>query len=181
MKILVLIGSLGKSSINRSVFEAYKKEVGDQASFEEGRFDDFPFYNDDILEAGTPAAVERLGRQIGEADAVMFFTPEYNYSVPGGLKNALDWVSRLKPQPFAGKPAAIVGSSPGKVGTARMQYHLRQIGVFLDLYFLNKPEVMISGVKSLLDDNANLVDGATLEHLRKHFAKFAEFASKFRS
>jgi chromate reductase, NAD(P)H dehydrogenase (quinone) len=178
MKILVLIGSLSKTSINRSVYEAYRKVVGDQASFEEGRFDDFPLYNDDILEVGTPVPVERLGRQIGQADAVIFFTPEYNYSVPGGLKNALDWISRLKPQPFAGKPGAIIGSSPGKVGTARMQYHLRQIGVFLDLYFMNKPEVMISGAKSLLDEKGELVDEATLEHLKKHFAKFAEFTAK---
>jgi chromate reductase len=92
---------------------------------------------------------------------ILIVTPEYNYSVPGVLKNAIDWVSRPPEQPFSGKPVAIMGASPGKIGTARAQYHLRQTFVCLNAVVLNKPEVMVGGVMGVFDENGQMTDQAT--------------------
>ena len=111
----------------------------------------------------TPAVITEHAAHLAESDAILFITPEYNYSVPGHLKNAIDWLSRDERQPFSGKKAAIIGGSPGNIGSARMQYDLRKIGVFLDLQFLNKPEVMISSMYNKFDDQLNLIDEGTLK------------------
>ena len=174
--ILVLIGSLREKSYNRAAFNLYQKIAGERMKFVEGRYDDFPLYNDDLREKnGPPESVAKLGEAIRKADGVLFFSPEYNYSVPGPLKNALDWLSRLPEQPFAGKPAAIIGASPGKIGSARMQYHLRQIGIFLDIRFMNKPEVMISEVHKLVNEKNELTDEGTRKFLEKHLEAFEAF------
>ena len=172
MKIVALIGSLRQKSFNRAAFETYREINAAEADFVEGVFRDFPLYDDDVKDRGFPESVMRLNEQIARADAVMFFSPEYNYSVPGALKNGLDWISRIKGHALAGKPAAIVGATPGRLGTSRMQYHLRQIGVFLDLRFMNLPEVMISNVASMIGNDGKLNDAATREFLRAHFAAF---------
>ena len=103
---------------------------------------------------GEPAEVTTLVARIAAADAVLIATPEYNYSVPGVLKNALDWVSRAEPQPFAHKPVAILGASDGAIGTARAQYNLRKIFVYLDAFVLNKPEIMIGAAATRFDSTA---------------------------
>lgn len=92
---------------------------------------------------------------------MLIVSPEYNYTIPGGLKNALDWISRIDKQPFDGKLIAIMGASPGKLGTARMQYHLRQSFVFLNSTVLNRPEVMVANAASMFDDRGKLIDEAT--------------------
>ena len=104
---------------------------------------------------------------------MIFFTPEYNYSIPGVLKNAIDWLSRNDLKPFNNKLAAVLGGSPGNIGTARMQYHLRQVGVFLNLNFLNKPEVMIGKVFSKVTDG-EITDKDTIDLLNRHIQQFAE-------
>jgi chromate reductase len=109
---------------------------------------------------------------------LLFATPEYNYSIPGVLKNAIDWVSRPPDQPFAGKAAAIIGASPGPTGTARAQYHLRQVGVFLDLHFLNKPEVMISSAADRFDADGRLKDEKTAEIIRKLMGNLHHWTEK---
>ena len=134
---------------------------------------DLPLYNEDIHEQGDPAEVIKLKGQITKADAVLIVTPEYNYSVPGVLKNAIDWVSRPPEQPFSGKPVAIMGASPGKFGTARAQYHLRQTFVCLNAAVLNKPEVMVGGVMGVFDDNGKMTDHATREHVAKQLVALA--------
>lgn len=176
MKILMLIGSLRTNSFNRKLAEAYQSLVGDQATFIEGDFSKFPLYSEDLQLKGFPPEVEKLASLVREADGVLFVSPEYNYSVPGALKNALDWLSRLKDQPFAGKPATVIGASMGAIGTARMQYHLRQIGVFLDMQFMAKPEVMVGKVQDLIGESGKLTDENTLKHLSKHFEAFKKFA-----
>jgi chromate reductase len=125
-----------------------------------------PLYNQDENEKGFPDSVTKLVDQINAADCVVFSTPEYNYSIPGVLKNAIDWVSRSPDKPFNNKPAAIIGASPGKIGTARAQYHLRQVGVFLNIRFLNKPEVMIGECMSKYEDG-KLTDQGTIDYLGK--------------
>ena len=120
-----------------------------------------------------------MGEAIKAADGVIFVTPEYNYSLPGALKNALDWMSRLPSTPFAGKPVAIQTASPSMIGGARCQYHLRQVLVFLDAYVLNKPEVMVGGVSNKIDaDTSAITDATTREFLMKQLDAFATFARR---
>ena len=175
MKWSVIVGSLRADSVNRKLYNAYQKLAGSSHEFVEVAYDQVPLYNQDVQKSGMPAQVEQGAETIRSSDGLLFFCPEYNYSVPGAVKNYIDWLSRVDPQPFAGKPAAILGASPGRVGTARMQYHLRQIAVFLDLRVLNKPEVMVGGAMQLFDEQGALTDETTAEFLKKHLAEFARF------
>ena len=171
MKITAIIGSLRQSSIHRGIFESYKELAKEFFTLEEGVIRNIPLYNEDD---GGNDIVHQLAEQIYHSDGVIFFSPEYNYSVPGVLKNAIDWLSRATPQPFSGKSASIIGASPGQIGTARMQYHLRQIGVYLNLHFLNKPEVMISGSNDKIK-NGIINDESTLSFLKHHAEEFHKF------
>jgi chromate reductase len=142
-------------------------------------FAEFPLYNADIQNStGFPAAVRTLADAIRGADGVVFCTPEYNFSVPGALKNAIDWVSRLPDQPFAGKPVAIQSASPGPLGGGRVQYELRRTMVFLDAFTLNKPEIFVGSCASKIDDKTGEVKDETTRGLLKQqleaFAKFVE-------
>lgn len=166
IKILGISGSLRAKSYNTAALKALHELLPPGVSLIEADISEIPLYSEDVREQGWPPAVERLRKQIEQADAIIFSTPEYNYSVPGVLKNAIDWASRPPQQPFAGKPAAIMGASPGAIGTARAQYHLRQIGVFLDLQFINKPEVMIGGAAERFDANGKLTHEATRDFLK---------------
>lgn len=167
IKVLGISGSLRKDSLNTAALRAAIELAPADVEIEIADISDLPLYNDDVREQGYPPSVQRLREQVHAADALLFATPEYNYSIPGVLKNAIDWVSRPPAQPFAGKPAAIMGASPGAIGTARAQYHLRQVGVFLDLHFLNKPEVMIGSAGTRFGANGHLTDTATREHVQK--------------
>ena len=177
--ILAIAGSLRAQSLNKAALRAAIAGAPTGVSISEAEIGDLPLYNQDIQAAGFPEAVIRLGRQIVAADAILFVTPEYNYSVPGVLKNAIDWISRLPDQPFAGKPAAIIGVSPGNLGTARAQYHLRQIGVFLDLHFLNKPEVMIGQATAKFDDDGRLTDEDTLGRIEALLGALVDWTRRF--
>src|SRR5690348_5717353 len=151
MKVLALVGSLRKGSYNKSALRAAQELKPAGMEIESAEIGDLPLYDDDLREAGYPPAVQRLRDQIKAADALLFVTPEYNYSVPGVLKNAIDWASRPPNQPLDGKPAAIMGSSTGRLGTARAQYHLRQMCVFVNVLPVNRPEVMLAGASKLFD------------------------------
>ena len=138
-----------------------------------------PHYDADVQAQGFPQSVLDLGKAISEADGVIIVTPEYNYSVPGVLKNALDWLSRLTPAPFVGKPVAIQSASPGIFGGARAQYHLRQSMVFLDAQVLNKPEVMVGGAASKIDvEGKKITDPQTREIIAAQLQAFATFAAQ---
>jgi chromate reductase len=117
-----------------------------------------------------------MASMIAEADGLIIVSPEYNYSVPGVLKNALDWLSRVSPQPLVGKPVMIESASPGVIGGARMQYHLRQILVFFDAKVMNKPEAMIGQAMGKISEG-KLTDAATREFLGKQLQAFADFAA----
>ena len=134
----------------------------DSRNFRAGRHP--PFNQDE--EQNPPAKVTELKRRIREADAILFVTPEYNYSVSGVLKNAIDWASRpYGDSAWNGKPAAIMGASPGAMGTARAQYHLRQMLVFLNMFPINQPEVMIAHAVERFDQEGNLTDTITKEFI----------------
>lgn len=117
-----------------------------------------PLYNEDIRAQGFPPAVEEIRSQVRAAHALVFATPEYNYSIPGVLKNAIDWASRPPDQPFNGKPAAIMGASPSMLGSARAQYHLRQVCVYLNILPINQPEVFVAAANRKFDADGRLSD-----------------------
>ena len=161
MKILGIAGSLRKGSFNRMALAVAQRLAPADVQFEVFDLANIPPYNEDVKAVGWPESVKRFREAIAAADAVLITTPEYNYSIPGVLKNAIDWASRPPEQPFDGKPIAIMGASPGRLGTARAQYHLRQVFVFLNSFVLNKPEVMIAAAHQLFDEGGNLKDETT--------------------
>ena len=143
-------------------------------------FSELPLYNADVQTAsGFPGPVNALADAIRAADGVIIVTPEYNFSIPGGLKNALDWVSRLPNQPFAGKPIALQSASPGPLGGGRVQYDLRRAMVFLDAFVLNKPEIFIGSCASKLDDKTGEIkDEATRNFIKQQLTAFAAFIER---
>jgi chromate reductase len=161
--ILGIAGSLRKGSYNRAALRAAGALVPDGATLEIFELDGIPGFNQDD-EQHPPAKVVELKARVRAADAILFVTPEYNYSVPGVLKNAIDWASRpYGDNAWAGKPVAVMGASVGVLGTARAQYHLRQSFLFLDMYPLNKPEVMIAQAAERFDEQGNLTDAKSKE------------------
>ncbi len=162
MNVLGISGSLRKGSFNTATLRAAQAAAPAGMKIEIGEIADLPVYNGDLdNDQSRPQSVKTFVAKIAAADAVLIATPEYNYSIPGGLKNAIDWASRGKPQPFQGKPVAILGASMGVLGTARAQYHLRQVFVFLDAHVLNKPEIFIGKAQDKFDGEGKLTDEAT--------------------
>jgi chromate reductase len=151
--ILGISGSLRAASFNTGLLRAAQELAPAGVSVTIADIGAIPLYNEEVYQAGFPAAVATLRAQVQAADAVILATPEYNYSIAAPLKNAIDWVSRPPaPQPFDGKPVAIMGASAGRLGTARAQYHLRQVLVFLNAHVLNKPEVMVGAAGQAFAD-----------------------------
>ncbi len=167
LRVLGIAGSLRSGSYNRGLIEAAKELAPPSMAVESFDLTAIPIYNEDLRQAGLPAPVVALREAIAAADALLIATPEYNYSIPGVLKNAIDWASRPPDQPFDKKPVAIMGASPARVGTARAQYHLRQCFVFLNAFVINKPEVMVAGAPDLFDDFGRLTDETTREFVAK--------------
>ena len=161
IRILGISGSLRKASFNTALLHAAQELAPPDLQLDIADISQIPLYSADVQAHGIPEAVQKLGEQIRAADGLLFATPEYNYSVSGVLKNTIDWVSRIKNQPFAGKTTAICGASMGALGTARAQYHLRQIGVYLDIRFLNKPEVMVGSAHERFDAEGRLTHEPT--------------------
>jgi len=167
IEILGIVGSLRKQSYNRFALVAAQKLVPDGAVINLLELHGIPIFNQEN-ETPLPDTVLEFKRRILAADAVIFATPEYNYSVPGVLKNAIDWASRPYGQSaWTGKPAAIMGASSGDLGTARAQYHLRQVLVALDMPVVNLPEVMISNAAQCFDSQGTLTDESTRRHIQK--------------
>ena len=165
VRILGIAGSLRRQSYNRAALRAAAELAPEGATVEIFEIDGLPGFSEDE-EQSPPEKVTELKRRIREADAVLFVTPEYNYSIPGVLKNAIDWASRpYGDSAWAGKPAAIMGASVGTIGTARAQYHLRQVMVFLNMFPVNQPEVMIGNASERFDKEGNLTDEATREYV----------------
>ncbi|HUX91022.1 MAG TPA: NAD(P)H-dependent oxidoreductase [Gallionellaceae bacterium] len=176
IKILGIVGSLRKDSFNRLALKAAQELVPEGAVLVLMELHDIPVFNQDN-EMAPPAAVLEFKQQILLADAILFGTPEYNYSVSGVLKNAIDWASRpYGESAWTGKPAAVMGASSGSLGTARAQYHLRQILVTLDMPVVNQPEVMIGNAAKRFDQNGKLADEPTRQHIQKLLAALVRFA-----
>jgi chromate reductase, NAD(P)H dehydrogenase (quinone) len=167
MKILGISGSLRKDSLNTAALRAAQQLVPAGSTLEIFSLAEIPIYNEDIRDKGYPAPVQKLRDAIKAADAVVIACPEYNYSFTGVLKNAIDWASRPPEQPFDGKKIALMGASPGMLGTARAQYQLRQVFIFMNGKILNRPEVFIAAADKKFDDKGNLTDEKTREVIGK--------------
>lgn len=165
LKILGFAGSLRKGSYNKALLRAALELLPPDAELEIFDLDGIPPYNQD-LEGQLPDPVKAFKSKILAADALLIATPEYNYSVPGVLKNAIDWASRPMGQnSFDGKPVAIMSASAGILGGARAQYHLRQTFVYLNLYPVNRPEVMVPFAADKIDGTGKVTDPKTREKI----------------
>jgi chromate reductase len=168
-KLLILgfAGSLRKGSYNKALLRAAAELLPDEARLEIFDLEGIPSFNQD-LEKQMPEKVKEFKAKIRAADAILIATPEHNYSVPGVLKNAVDWASRpYGDNSFEGKPAAIMSASTGMLGGARAQYHLRQIFVFLDMRPVNKPEVFVTFAGQKIDEKGRLTDEPTRKIIKQ--------------
>jgi chromate reductase len=176
LNVLTICGSLRRGSFNAMVQRALPSLAPEGMALKPApSFAEFPLYNADIQNStGFPGPVNVLADAIRAADGVIFCTPEYNFGIPGGLKNAIDWVSRLPNQPFAGKPIALLSASPGPLGGGRVQYDMRRAMVFLDAFTLNKPEIFIGNCASKFDEKTGeLKDEATRGFIKQQLAALA--------
>ena len=178
LHFVVMLGSLRKGSFNAAIARALPALAPDGVTIEPlPSVGEFPLYNYELQEKGFPPIVTRTAEAIAKADGLIVVTPEYNHSIPGVLKNAIDWLSRLPNQPFAGKPVALESSSPSLFGGLRAQLHLRHMFVYLDGRVLNKPEVIIPQVNTKVDPTTGeLTDPATRGFIADQLNALAAFA-----
>lgn len=159
--IVGLCGSLRKASFNRAALRLAGELMPSSMRLDIVEWRDLPPFDGDVLAVGLPALVAALRERLRRADGVLIATPEYNFSVPGGLKNAIDWVSRGEDQPMAMKPVAILSASPGPLGGARVQYDLRKVMLYLNAQVLIKPEVFIASAAGKFDAEGQCTDATT--------------------
>jgi len=180
MTILGFAGSLRKGSYNKALLRTAAELMPKGAKLEAFDLEGIPPFNQD-QENRMPQKVKQFKAKIRAADAILIATPEYNYSIPGVLKNAIDWASRpYGDNSFEGKPVAVMSASPGMLGGARAQYHLRQVFVFLDMRPLNKPEVMVTFADEKIDENGKIIDKATKGKIRQLLRSLVDWTQKLR-
>src|SRR6266545_4405062 len=169
LNVLTICGSLRKASYNAALARMAPKLAPPGLSFHDApSFAEFPVYNADIQDSsGFPPGVVAWADAIRAADGVLIASPEYNWSIPGGLKNAIDWASRLKDDPFPGKPFAVQSAARGLLGGARMQYHLRQSLTALDVHWFGRPEVIVNFAAQKFDATTlELKDQGTIDMIK---------------
>lgn len=181
LKVAVFVGSLRKESFNRKLAKAVEKLMPADLEFDYVRIDHLPLYNQDFDE-NYPAICTQLKQQIESADALLFVTPEYNRSVPGVLKNAVDIASRpYGTNSFAGKPGAAIGVSVGAPGTSMAQQHLRNTLLYLDVPVLGQPEVYVQFKEGLIDDDGNVGSDGTRKFLQGFVDKYVGWVKQHRA
>ena len=182
LNVLVICGSLRKGSYNATVVRALPSLAPANMKLKDApTFGGFPLYNQDFKDSsGEPADVIAWADAIRAADGVIIVSPEYNWSIPGGLKNAIDWVSRMKEVPFKDKPVALQSASGGPLGASRMQYHLRQTLVSIDAIMFGKPEIFVTFADKKIV-NGELTDQPTKDIIGKQLAAFAGFIERVRA
>ena len=169
--VLGIAGSLRRGSYNRALLRSAQSLTPDDMRLDIFDLHDIPFYDADVEKQGDPDPVTVLKRRVREADAVVIATPEYQHSLPGVLKNALDWASRPpKDPPLKGKPIAMMGATPGRYGTARAQAELRKVLAYNDAVVLNRPEVLVANARESFDEAGELVDETARELVRELLA-----------
>jgi chromate reductase len=180
VRILGISGSLRRGSFNTGVLRAALELAPPGMTIETCDIAAIPLYNEDVREQGFPPPVAELRARIKDADGLLLVTPEYNYSIPGVLKNAIDWASRPPEQPFEGKPIGIMGASAGAMGSGRAQYHLRQCFVFLNGLVMNRPEVMVPAAQTKFDGSGRLTDQVTRDFISAYLTAFKSWVLRLR-
>jgi chromate reductase, NAD(P)H dehydrogenase (quinone) len=177
LNVVTLCGSVRKDSYNAALLRALPSLSTGDLIFKEGpSVADIPIYDHDLERlSGFPSVISALAASIREADGVLIASPEYNYSIPGGLKNMIDWLSRTPNQPFSRKPVLLQSVSGGTFGGVRMQHHLRQVMVFVNARVMPRPEVMIGPATTKFDEAGQLIDKPTREAVRVQLTEFAAF------
>jgi chromate reductase len=179
LKVAVVVGSIRKDSINRKLAKALVKLAASDFEFDFLDLGDLPVFNQDH-DQNPPAPVARVKAQVAAAGALLFVTPEHNRSLPTALKNVLDWASRpYGSNLWAGKPAAIAGASPGAVGTAVAQAHLRSVLGYLDVPTLGQPEMYIHFTQGLIDDQGTVTNDGTRKFLQGFMDRYVVWTRKF--
>jgi chromate reductase, NAD(P)H dehydrogenase (quinone) len=182
IRVAGICGSLRAASLNKGLLIAAAELA--PAAMEisvYGGIGEIPPYNDDVFAIGDPEPVANLKKFIADADAMLIVTPEYNYGVPGVLKNAIDWASRPAGKSVLNrKPAALMGCSPGLGGTIRAQHALRQSFVFTDTYVMSQPEIKIPSAAPLFDPDGKLIDENTRQHVKRFLEAFALWIARFK-
>jgi chromate reductase len=167
IKVVGIVGSVRKESFNRKLLQAALELAPEDMKLELLEISGIPIFNEDMLDAGPPESVLTFKEKIASADAFLLATPEYNWAVPGPIKNAIDWASRpIATSPLQGKPAAIMGASTGPFGTVRVQLQWRQIFAYTNTYVLPQPQVVVNFAEQKFDANGNLTDEATRTQVR---------------
>jgi chromate reductase len=175
LDVVGLCGSLRKGSINRMAMHLAGQLMPEGMTLEPLDLREVPMFDGDLLAQGFPPAVAALRERLRRADGVLIATPEYNFSIPGFLKNAIDWVSRGDDQPFAHKPVAILSASPGPLGGARVQYDLRKVMLFMNAQVMVKPEVFIGGAAGKFGPDGECTDETTRKFVGAQMAAFARW------
>jgi chromate reductase, NAD(P)H dehydrogenase (quinone) len=176
LSVLSISGSLRKGSFNTALQRTLPELAPQGLKISPlAGVGEMPLYNADVQAEGFPKIVTDMADSIRQAEGIIFCSPEYNYSIPGVLKNAIDWLSRLKDQPFAGKPVLLQSASGGALGGARMQYHLRQVMVFVEAQVFNRPEVFVGSAQTKFDTDLNLTDQPTRDIIKQQLAAFESF------
>ncbi|RDI99706.1 NADPH-dependent oxidoreductase [Dyella solisilvae] len=179
IRVAVFVGSLRKESFNRQLAHAVERLAPADFQFEHVRIDHLPLYNQD-LDAAYPAECANLKKVIEAADALLFVTPEYNRSMPGVLKNAIDIASRpWGTNSFAGKPGAVIGISVGATGTALAQQHLRNVLAYLDVPTLGQPEVFIQHKEGMFDAEGNFTHESTKKFVHGFVDRYVAWVKRF--
>jgi len=177
IQLVGMSGSLRKGSYNTMLLKAALKLLPADVSMEIISIADIPLYNADLdLPAAKqrPEAVEHFRKMLTDADGILISSPEYNYSIPGGLKNAIDWASRGEDSPLLHKPIAVVGATTGLWGTARMQVAFHNVFLFLDMKPVYKPEVLVAQTEKKFDKNGNLIDEMAKKLLKQKLEALKE-------
>lgn len=177
-KILGICGSLRAKSFNLSALKVAAEVMPAGMTLEITSIADLPLFNGDVLDAGAPAAAVKFRDAILAADGILIACPEYNWTIPGTLKNSIDWVSKMTPQPYAGKPVAILSATAGPLGGARAQYDLRKSLSCIDAMLLGKPEVFIGMAQTKFDADGKLTDEATRKILAMQMTAFEDWIGK---
>jgi len=181
LNILGLPGSLRSRSYNQFALRAAAGLMPPGMALQVYDYSDVPLYNGDVEARGIPEPVQKLRAAIEAADGVLIASPEYNFSVPGVLKNAIDWMSRTNPQPFKGKPVAIMTATQGPLGGGRSQYEWRKILGAVDALALVKPEVFMSLAQNRFDADGQLTDAATTKAIETQMAAFQAWILRLRA
>jgi len=180
VKILGFAGSLRKDSFNKALLHAALELLPEDAELEIFDLEGIPPFNQD-LEENMPRKVKEFKKKIRSADAILIATPEYNYSVPGVLKNAVDWASRpYGDNSFEDKPVAIMSASDGMLGGARAQYHLRQTLVSLNMHPINRPEVIVASADEKIDEKGRVTDEKTRKKIRSLLGNLIDWTRKLK-